>query len=80
MTETPLSITDIVNAEFDDLTEEATTALGELEALSDHLATVPNDVFALAIAGLVKATADKKAGAEVANLVKLVVPALLTLV
>ncbi|MFH1604685.1 MAG: hypothetical protein ABIH03_12340 [Pseudomonadota bacterium] len=74
------SITEIVNDEFAGLHQEEAAAIGKLDALADDMATLPDDVFALAMAGLVKATAEKKQGATVLAIVQQVVPALLKLI
>jgi hypothetical protein len=73
------SITDIVNDAFGGLAEQETNALAKLDAVADDLAQLPDDQFALAMAGLLQATADKKAGATVVGIIKQVVPALLAL-
>jgi len=73
------SITEMVNDEFADLGAEETDALAKLDEVAEGLAQLDDAKFALAMAGLVQATADKKAGATVVGIVRQVVPALMAL-
>ena len=73
-------IADIVNETFDDLDSEAFDALVELDALADKMEIVPDDVFALAVVGLVKARTEKQSAEQVAAVIKQLLPALLALI
>ena len=73
-------IADIVNETFDDLDSEAFDALVELDALADKMEIVPDDVFALAVVGLVKARTEKQSAEQDAAVIKQLLPALLALI
>ena len=72
-------ITDFVKRGFSGITAEAEAATAKLDAVADELATLSEEQFALAVAGLAKAIADKKAGATVVAIAQKLVPALLAL-
>lgn len=73
------SITDMVKAGFSELGQAETDAVAKLDDVAEGLAQLGEAEFALAMAGLIQARADKKAGATVVGIVKQVVPALTAL-
>lgn len=74
------SITDMVKDEFAELGQQETEAIDRLDAVAEEMSHLSEAEFSVAMAGLIKATADKKSGATVIGIVKQVVPVLLKMI
>jgi uncharacterized protein YfcZ (UPF0381/DUF406 family) len=71
------SIADFVREQYAETHAEAESVLAKLDALAEELTALDPAEVALALAGVAKATLAKRQGAEVAKIIKQLIPLLL---